>query len=99
MFMGHYCKAFAVYSEPFWRKKGFSGEVMISGENSAFSFIYDSSSPDEKFFALVAFVGGRNSINFQKVSIFFSFLFFFLFEFNYFILFILFEPQHFFFIP
>jgi monoamine oxidase len=52
-------KATAVYSEPFWRADGLSGEAV--NEAGPVSLVFDNSPPESGRGALVGFVGGRDA--------------------------------------
>jgi monoamine oxidase len=55
--MGKVAKLFCVYQSPFWRKKGFSGQV-VADEHSAFQTVFDVSSPNSARGVLLAFCIG-----------------------------------------
>ena len=69
--MGAYIKVFVTYSTPFWKNKGFSGEVFCYGKNVDITFIYDYSLNEH--FSLGIFLCGVQAINFQQVIFFFFF--------------------------
>jgi len=52
--MGTVAKCFAIYKEPFWRKAGFSGQV-IADEHSPFQVIFDTSPKDGSKGVLLGF--------------------------------------------
>jgi len=54
MSMGIVGKVTAVYTKPFWRNKGFSGQV-VADEMSPFQTLFDSSPADSSYGTLLAF--------------------------------------------
>lgn len=52
--MGIVGKVFGVYETPFWRKNGFSGQV-VADENAPFQTLFDSSPADSAYGVLLAF--------------------------------------------
>ena len=57
--MGIVGKIFGVYDKPFWRDKGFSGQV-VADEHSPFQTFFDSSPADNSYGVLLAFcIAGR----------------------------------------
>lgn len=63
---GWLVKATAVYSEPFWRADGLSGEaVNVAGPVTT---TFDNSPPDGSLGALVGFVGGRDARAFAHLG-------------------------------
>jgi monoamine oxidase len=52
--MGTVIKCYAIYEEPFWRKSGFSGQV-VTDEHSPFQTIFDNSEPHSSTGKLMAF--------------------------------------------
>lgn len=57
--MGAAVKVIVTYEHPFWRKAGFSGEVVSS--DGPLSVVYDSTSHDDRQPALVGFVVGAQA--------------------------------------
>ena len=54
-------KFLAIYPKPYWREKGYSGELVSSGtDGSPITITFDDS--DEQEFALVGFIGGRLAV-------------------------------------
>ncbi len=60
MFMGNVIKVIVLYSHPFWRTKGMSGEVI--SEIGPISIAYDDTSHDNAAAALVGFIAGYAAI-------------------------------------
>lgn len=52
--MGHVGKVFGVYPGPFWRKSGFSGQV-VTDDKQPFQVLFDSSPADGRYGVLLAF--------------------------------------------
>lgn len=58
--MGHVGKCFMIYGKPFWREKGFSGQV-VSDKNSPFQTLFDCSPFDGKFGIVMGFTIGNRA--------------------------------------
>lgn len=59
LFMGRVGKVFGIYKTPFWRKRGFSGQV-VTDEQQPFQVFFDSSPADSSYGVLLAFcIAGR----------------------------------------
>lgn len=57
--MGNAIKVIALYDRPFWRERGYSGEVVSS--DGPLSVVYDDCAHDGSQAALVGFVAGRDA--------------------------------------
>jgi monoamine oxidase len=64
--MGWLVKATAVYTEPFWRADGLSGEAL--NEQGPVTITFDNSPPGARPGALVGFVGGRDARAFARLG-------------------------------
>lgn len=58
--MGHVGKCFMIYSKPFWREKGFSGQV-VSDNNSPFQTLFDCSPYEGKYGIILGFTIGNRA--------------------------------------
>jgi len=63
---GWLVKTTALYSEPFWRADGLSGEAL--NEPGPVTMTFDNSPPSGAFGALVGFVGGRDARAFARLG-------------------------------
>jgi monoamine oxidase len=63
---GHLIKAEAVYSTPFWRESGFSGQVVADVGFCTSTF--DNSPPDGSYGVLFGFIGGAPARHFARRS-------------------------------
>ena len=57
--MGSVIKAFALYDRPFWRERGYSGEVVSDG--TCVRLAFDASIPGSMHGLLVGFISGENA--------------------------------------
>lgn len=64
--IGCVIKVIVTYARPWWREKGFSGEIISDQEPCA--LFYDKSSHDEKLFALVGFMAGQGARKWSQKS-------------------------------
>jgi len=65
--MGSAVKCLITYERPFWRERGFSGEVVAAG-SGPISAVFDNSSHDNAQPALLAFVVGRTARAWERRS-------------------------------
>lgn len=63
--MGSAIKVIALYDRPFWRERGYSGEVVSS--DGPLSVVYDDCAHDGSQAALVGFVAGRDARALKRV--------------------------------
>lgn len=61
--MGIVGKVFCIYEKPFWREKGFSGQV-VADEHAPFQTFFDASPADSRFGVLMAFCIADRARNF-----------------------------------
>lgn len=61
--MGIVGKVFGIYEKPFWREKGFSGQV-VADEHAPFQTFFDSSPADSAYGVLLAFCIADRARNF-----------------------------------
>lgn len=65
--MGIVGKVFGIYEEPFWRKKGFSGQV-VADEHAPFQTFFDASPDDGSYGVLLAFCLANRARSFFSYS-------------------------------
>jgi monoamine oxidase len=63
---GWLVKATAIYSQPFWRADGLSGEAL--NEEGPVTMTFDNSPPEGSPGALVGFIGGRHARSFAELG-------------------------------
>ncbi len=64
MVMGSVIKCIVIYEQPFWRKDGWSGEMVC--DESPLRMCFDATPYHEKHGALVGFILGREAVNWSE---------------------------------